>query len=357
MTGGDQRIAGSDREHGMTTAKVIAIGLLFAAAVLLVWVFGDILLLLFAGMLVAAVLDAAVRYLPLPLGRPWKLASVVVLLTATIGAGAYWAGASVIGQFRELEKVVVEQATQLGRALENIDLPFELPGDPEQIVDMIPDSDEVMGLAGNAFWTLSGVATSGFTVVLLGVFLAISPSSYHKGIVILVPPHRRQRTAAVLTETGRALQAWLLGQLAAMAIVGVTVYVFLWLLGVPNALALAGISALLNFIPFLGPILAAIPVGLVALMQGNTTFLLVMGGFLVIQWIEGYLINPLIQQRAVHLPPAHSLAFLMLTGALFGELGVALATPLLAVIRVMVLRFYVEDVLEHDTAPPGSELR
>jgi predicted PurR-regulated permease PerM len=84
-------------------------------------------------------------------------------------------------------------------------------------------------------------------------------------------------------------------------------------------------------------------------MQGNTTFLIVMAGFLVIQWIEGYLITPLIQQKAVDLPPAHSLAFLMIMGALFGELGVALATPLLAIIRVLGLRLYVEDVLEKNS--------
>jgi len=329
------------------TGTLIAIGLSIAVAGLLVWVLGDIFLLVFAGILLAAVLDAAVKHLPLPVGRPWRLALVVLAVAGSAGAAIYWAGSTIISEFRSLQEAVLEQTGELGRIADDLDLPFELP-DSEQLVELIPDSDAVLGLAGNALGTISGIATSGFTVILLGIFLAISPASYLKGLVLLVPRGRRERSADVLTETGRTLQAWLVGQLAAMALVGVSVFALLWLLDIPNALALAVVAGILNFIPFLGPLLAAVPVALVALMAGNTTFLLVMGGFFVIQWIEGYLVMPLIQQKAVDLPPAHSLAFLMVMGALFGELGVALATPLLAVLRVLVLRLYVEDVLGKD---------
>jgi predicted PurR-regulated permease PerM len=330
--------------------RAIILALIIAAVALLVWALGHVLLLIFAGIVVAAVLDAGVRYNPLPVARPWKLALLVLVLSAGVGFGAYWGGTTVVSEFRALEEAVVDQVAQLENAVENLDLPFQLLEDSEQIEAMVPDNEAVVGFAGDAFWTVSGVAINAFTVFLLGIFLAISPSSYRRGIVVLIPPSRRERTAEVLTETGKTLQMWLLGQLAAMALVGVSVFALLWLLDVPNALALAVVTALFNFIPFLGPVLAAIPVGLVALMQGNTTFLVVMGGFLVIQWFEGYLVTPLIQQRAVDLPPAHSLAFLMVMGAMFGELGVALATPLLAVIRVLVLRLYVEDVWGRDAA-------
>jgi len=330
--------------------RAILLALIIAAAGVLVWTLGHIVLLIFAGIVVAAVLDAGVWYNPLPIPRPWKLALLVLVLSAGVGFGAYWAGATVVSEFRALEKAVLDQIAQLDNAVEDLDLPFQLLEDSEQIEAMVPDNEAVVGFAGDAFWTVSGVVINAFTVFLLGIFLAISPSSYRRGIVVLVPPNLRERTAEVLTETGKTLQMWLLGQLAAMALVGVSVFALLWLLNVPNAFALAGVTALFNFIPFLGPVLAAIPVGLVALMQGNTTFLLVMGGFLVIQWFEGYLVTPLIQQRAVDLPPAHSLAFLMVMGALFGELGVALATPLLAVVRVLVLRLYVEDVWGRDAA-------
>lgn len=328
----------------LTVGKALSIGLAVAVFILLVWALGEILLLIFAGILVAAVLDAAVRQIPGP-GRSWKLGFVVVGAAAGFGAAAYWAGATIVGQFQALEKAIVEQITQLGRALDDMDLPLDIFEDPEQFAAIAPDNAAILDIAGDAFWTASGVAMNGLTIFLLGVFLAISPTRYLKGLVILVQPARRSRTAEVLTKAGRALQAWLVGQLVAMLIVGISIFGLLSVFGVPNAIALAGVTALLNFIPFLGPILAAFPVGMVALMQGNTTFLFVMGAFVVIQWIEGYLLTPLIQQRAVDLPPAHSLAFLMIMGALFGELGVALATPLLAVIRVLVLHLYVEDVL------------
>lgn len=338
----------------MGAGRAIILALIIAAAALLVWSLGHILLLIFAGIVVAAVLDAGVRYNPLPIARPWKLALLVLVLSAAFGVGTYWAGARIVGEFRALEQAVVDQAAQLEATLEDLDLPFQLLENSEQIEALVPEQEVVVGLAGDAFWTASGVAINAVTVLLMGIFLAISPASYRRGIVVLLPPKRRERTADVLTQTGKTLQMWLLGQLAAMALVGVSVFALLWLLDVPNAFALAGITALFNFIPFLGPVLAAIPVGLVALMQGNTTFLLVMSGFLVIQWFEGYLVTPLIQQRAVDLPPAHSLAFLMVMGALFGELGVALATPLLAVVRVLVLRLYVEDVWGRDAATGGG---
>lgn len=330
--------------------RAIILALIIAAAAVLAWTMGHILLLIFAGIVVAAVLDAGVRYNPLPIARPWKLALLVLALSAAFAAGTYWAGAKVVGEFRALERAVVDQVAQLEATLEDLDLPFQLLENPGQLEALVPDQKAVVDLAGDAFWAASGVAINAVTVLLMGIFLAISPASYRRGIVVLLPPKRQDRIAEVLTETGKTLQMWLLGQLAAMALVGVSIFALLWLLDVPNAFALAGVTALFNFIPFLGPVLAAIPVGLVALMQGNTAFLLVMGGFLVIQWFEGYLVTPLIQQRAVDLPPAHTLAFLMVMGAMFGELGVALATPLLAVIRVLVLRLYVEDVWGRDAA-------
>lgn len=344
--GHDAADAASPRKPGIRRAILLC--LVVAIAGVLIWALGDIILLIFAGVLVAAVLDAAVAHIPTGIGRSWKLALVVLAAAAGFGAAAYWAGATIVGEFRALESAIVEQATQLGRTLDELDLPFDILEGTRPVEAMVPDNDAMIDLAGDALWTVSGVAMSGLSVFLLGVFLAISPAGYLKGLVILLPRQRRSRAAEVLTKGGRALQAWLVGQLVAMLIVGVSVFALLSVFSVPNAIALSGVTALLNFIPFLGPILAAVPVGMVALMQGNTTFLFVMGGFLVIQWIEGYLLTPLIQQRAVDLPPAHSLAFLMIMGALFGELGVALATPLLAVIRVLVLNFYVEDVLERD---------
>ena len=106
--------------------------------------------------------------------------------------------------------------------------------------------------------------------------------------------------------------------------------------------------ALSNFVPYLGPILAAIPVGLVAMPLGTSMLIWAVGIYTIIQSIEGYVIGPLILRQAVELPPAWTLVAIVLFGSLFGVMGIALAMPLLAVGRIAVLRFYVEDWLGDD---------
>jgi predicted PurR-regulated permease PerM len=105
----------------------------------------------------------------------------------------------------------------------------------------------------------------------------------------------------------------------------------------------AGVS---NLIPYLGPIAAAAPIGLVAMPLGSSVVIWSLVIYTAIQSIEGYLIGPLIQRQAIEIPPAWILTAIVILGALFGVLGVALAMPLVAVARVAIVRFYIEDYLE-----------
>ncbi|MFO3797265.1 MAG: AI-2E family transporter [Anaerolineales bacterium] len=164
------------------------------------------------------------------------------------------------------------------------------------------------------------------------------------------PSHAQSCQRSAIRCCGRpprhgTLQWWLVSQLILMTLVAVSVSLYLMAVGAPYALLLGLLAGLLNFIPFLGPILAGIPILLAVVTEGATTIMIVMGGFLIIQWIEGYLIAPFIQHRIIRLAPAISLAFLTVMGALFGGLGVALATPVLAVVRVMTIELYVRDTL------------
>jgi predicted PurR-regulated permease PerM len=184
-----------------------------------------------------------------------------------------------------------------------------------------------------------------FLILFVGLFAAAQPALYVKGVQKLVRPRVAGRVGEVLGEAGATLRWWLLGQLAAMVMIGLTTWAAMALLGLPSS-ALLGLQAgLLSFIPYLGPLLGGIAIGLVAASQGMSVLLWALGLYIVIQSIEGYLITPLIQRQAVHLPPLLTLAALILFGAAFGIMGVILATPLAAVLRVFILRFYVEDVL------------
>ena len=110
-----------------------------------------------------------------------------------------------------------------------------------------------------------------------------------------------------------------------------------------------------NFIPYLGPLIAALPVALVAMPLGLSTAGLGDGDLLLrSRRIEGFVVAPLIQKGAVNVPPAWTLFAIVILGAMFGAMGVALAAPLLAIGRIAVLRFYVEDWLNDR---PADEAR
>lgn len=328
--------------------RVGVLVILFGAGLALAWQISGTLLMLFAGFLLAAVIDAAVSGLRhvLPIGRGWLLLIVVALALVLLGALAVVGGYNIWRQLEDLWAVLVEGADGLLDSLEQWGLPLGgVLQDERGILDWIPDPQTIFGQAGTAFGMTMGLASDALIVALLGVFLAIDPASYREGVLTLVPTERRARLREVLNVTGTTLKWWLVGQLAMMVLVGTLVTILLLVAGVPYAVLLGLVTGLLNFIPFLGPILAGIPLLLALIPEGWGTLAWVMAVFLVIQWIEGYLINPFVQQKVVHIAPALGLSFLAIMAALFGGLGVALAIPLLAVLRVLVLELYVKDVL------------
>jgi predicted PurR-regulated permease PerM len=179
----------------------------------------------------------------------------------------------------------------------------------------------------------------------VGLYLAAEPELYRKGVLHLVPKKKRERAQEVLNTVGYTLRWWLLGQLVAMSFVFALSWAGLAALGVPLALTLAVISGLLTFIPFLGPIIAAIPAILVALMEGWQLALGVTLLYVVIQNAEGYIITPLVQRQAVELPPALTLTAEILMILLLGFFGLVFAVPLAAATMVAVKMIYVQDIL------------
>ena len=156
-------------------------------------------------------------------------------------------------------------------------------------------------------------------------------------------------------ESERALRLWLKGQLIAMVAVGLLVGLGLWALGMPSALALGLLAGMLEFIPFAGPLIAAIPAILLALAVGPDMALWVLLLYFAVQQFEGYVLTPLVQQYAVDLPGVVLLFSLLAFGTLFGTLGLILAAPLTVVSYVLVKRLYVIEALHTATPIPGEK--
>ena len=170
-------------------------------------------------------------------------------------------------------------------------------------------------------------------VFVAGVYMAYDPKLYIHGATALLPGRHHAAFRDALLRTGRSLRYWLAGQITAMALLGALTMLGLWLLGVPLFFVLGLLTALLCFIPNLGPILSVIPPVILSLGQPDSGPFLavkVVALYAGIQLVESNFITPLIQKKAVELPPALLIVGQVIAGALIGILGIALAAPFLA---------------------------
>src|SRR5699024_8312631 len=122
--------------------------------------------------------------------------------------------------------------------------------------------------------------------VFTGIYIAVNPAAYSQAMLRLVPPERRRRGSEVLAELGKIMRYWLVGRVAEMTVIGVLTGVGLLLVGAPLALILAVIAGLFSFIPFLGPLMSAVPAILVGLTEGPKVALGVVIVFAVVQFVE-----------------------------------------------------------------------
>jgi predicted PurR-regulated permease PerM len=306
------------------------------------------LLLLFAGILFATLLDACTRGLGhiLPVARAWRFALVTLGLASLAALAIGWGIVRFPAQVQMLMQVMDTQLGVLEGHLAAFGIDLFGPGGRQDLSNFIADPGRLFGHVQYAVSGAYAVGINTIVIVCLGLFFAGAPSAYREGVLILVPIAARARVREVMDEMGQVLRSWLLGQLVRSAIVAVVLAVTLQLLGLPGG-ALLGLQAgVANFIPYLGPLIAALPIALVAMPLGLSTLAGVLAIYFAIQTIEGFVIAPLIQKGSVNVAPAWTLFAIVIFGALFGALGVALAAPLLAVGRIAVLRFYVEDWLK-----------
>lgn len=210
-------------------------------------------------------------------------------------------------------------------------------------------SSEMGTIIGGALPLLNtaiGAVTGFALVVVAGMFIAISPRTYMRGIIVLVPRSRRRRAGEVLPEAGAALVQWMKGTALAMAAVGTVSAIGLTLIGVPAALALGLIAGLLEFVPYVGPALSFVPATVVALAVSPEKALWVLGLYLLVQGLESNILTPLLMKQMVKLPPALTLLFQTMMATLFGFLGLLLAVPILAMGKILVQELYVESVAD-----------
>ncbi|GGC38298.1 AI-2E family transporter [Siccirubricoccus deserti] len=323
---------------------LILLGILLA----LLWLAPEVPLLGFAAVLLAVALRAGADPLARRTGLPgWAAVLIIAALVALAIGLAGWAAAGPLAeQARQL-------SAELPRSLEALRNRMAGTGwgdwllrqaEPGQLLSGGGGADAAAAAAQAASSTLGGLGNL-VLVVLLALYLAAQPEPYLRGLRQLFHPDLEPPVADTLTEAGTALRGWLLGQAVGMAVAGLLTWLGLMALGVPLAGLLATIIGLLNFIPIIGPLIGAVPAVLLALAQSPPLALWVIALVVAVQTIEGNFLTPMVQSRTADIPPALLLLVQVLTGALFGLLGVALAAPLTALGLVLVRRGYVQEWL------------
>ncbi|MEO8073569.1 MAG: AI-2E family transporter [Acidobacteriota bacterium] len=344
-------------KHRDFIQKILII-ILFALIFAVLWQGAKVILLVFAGSLLAVFFrtlsETLSKYTPLSHG----LALTVVLLSIVglIALGVWFLAPSVEKQFSDLTDQLPAVYEQAQRQVSQYPLGRKL------VEKMPPPSQFVLGSkSANTFGRITGMFSTVFDVVvniliilMTAVYFAFSRDTYKKGVLKLIPKKREQRTREILSVIHSTLKSFLLGISGSMTINGTLTFLGLWFLGVPFAIPLGIIAGLLSFIPNIGPLIAAAPAVIIALAQSPTQALYVSILYLAVQNLDGFIVTPLIQKRAVAIPPVLIIASQLLLAVIFGFLGLLLAVPLVAIVFVMVKMIYVEDILNRQVEIKGD---
>ncbi len=304
------------------------------------------LVLLFAGLLLSVFFRALAE--PLRARTGMRMAAAVGLvvlgLLGLLALFGWLAGPALADQFAELRRSLPAALSELRARITEYELGRALFGDGG-VQELAGDGgviEHATGIASRTLGLVTGLIGGTLLVFFLAVFVAAEPSYYRRGLLRLVPPARRARVGEVLGRMDHILRWWLIGRAISMAAVGLLVWLGLTLLDLPLALAFGVVAAILDFIPYFGPILAAAPALLVAFLEGPEQALWVAGLYTLVQGIENWIVSPLVERNVVRLPPALTLGAQVVLGVAGGIVGAAFASPLVAAGMALVNAVWVE---------------
>ncbi len=295
--------------------------------------------------------------------RTWGVLAVVAVLAGLLwlfGMALVPAVEAQSRQFAEAFPTLLDEALTLANQAQSF---FGLGTQ----IGLTPESLSTVGqefLTGSTVSTAAGVGLTVATALSFGVvvfistiYLVIRPAPWVDGFVSLFPAGWRPRAREVLDTLYHTVQRWFLGQLTAMTFIAVFWAISLSIIGVPFALLIGIFSGLISFIPYLGATISVTVPILLALISDPFTVVWVILAFVIIQQIEGNLLQPLVMSRAVDLHPALVVFALLVMGTLFGLVGVFLAVPLVAAVQVLVRELWVQrmDQMGTDPDPPIKE--
>jgi predicted PurR-regulated permease PerM len=326
--------------------SVWLVAILLVAGVILL---AQPLLLIIAGIVFAAMLDGGTRLLGrvLPIGRGWRLGIVSLFAVAFLVGTIWFAGVQLAGEaqaFRELITVQAQRLIDLGAA-------YGISPANVQVDQFAQQAMSGLGRLTSAVSSALGALTSFVMILVIGIFIAIEPRLYERGFAWMLPVGARDAAYRTMAAVGHTLRHLMFGRLLGMLVEGVATWVLLALGGVPLAALLGLLTGILAFIPNVGAIISGVLMVLIGFSAGPDAGLWAIGVYVAVQFIDGYLILPYVAKKTVDLAPALVLGAQLIFGALFGLVGLALADPLVAMIKAALQQKSVE---QNEALPTGA---
>jgi predicted PurR-regulated permease PerM len=363
---GDERLqARNDLAWAISVGGIGVV--LFAALLLFAWTFATTLFLIFAGMLLGVALTAMTDLLGrvVRLAHSLRLAIVCLILAGMLSGIVFLGGTTIAQQATVLSNTIKSQLVNVKAFLEKngVDTSFfDLPGLTAAPADSaapatpapahnLPSAGTIASSGGAIFsqslklilGTVSAVGNF-FIVLFLGLAFAAQPGVYRAGLLFMAPARHRARATVIIDRIGYTLERWLIAQIVTMAAVFFVTWIGLAVIGIQSSFILGIQAGLLTFIPTIGALLGGLIVVLASLASGWFAGLSAFILFLGVHALESYVLTPLLQRQALDIPPATLFAFQILLGIVFGIWGLALALPLMAVVKVMIDYFKTDEV-------------
>jgi predicted PurR-regulated permease PerM len=321
--------------------RAVGFAAILAALFLFVWFQSKVLYLIFAGLLLAIALHSFASWLErhTPLNHKY---SYTVALLATIGAATAVGLVIAPRTISETSKIAATIPGALAQARGYLDR----WGWGRHLVHTVKNgmngqaaSSQLTGFALGAMHAAEDLVI----VLVVAFFGALNPREYRDSLIRLLPSEYRSRAQEAAGDVVYTLRWWIAGQLVPMVVLGAGSMLGLSLLHVPLAFTLGLITGVMIFIPYIGALLSEIPAVLVGLTVSPRTALYVLILYLGVHIVEGYLLTPFVQKRAVRLPPLLTILSQLLMWEIGGLAGVLVATPLAAVGLVLVKTLYLHE--------------
>jgi len=317
--------------------------LLVAIVVILLWIIKatfNVLLLILAGALIALYFRglSGLIHRKLHLSEKWSLPIAIIGSLILLILFFWLAGSKISQQVQQLSKTFPTTIEKAKQHLSQSTIGQQVLQKVESGGSMQKATSTIKSFFRSTFGVLGDV----YVILFLGLFFTAGPKSYINGFLALFTPKAKPKAKAITQKVGITLTKWLKGKLFSMLIVAVLTIIGLLIIGVPMAFTLGLIAGILNFIPNFGPLIALIPAVLIGLLEGPTTAMLVAGLYILVQILESNLITPQIQKRLIEIPPAIIIIAQLFMGVLTGGWGLVLATPIVAIIMVVVQELWVK---------------